>query len=63
LHAYFFVIFLPLPKFSKVTCNITLSLFHIFKEQSSTKLGLSLFFSLQTWYSFTLTPNLYQVCV
>jgi hypothetical protein len=33
--ACLFVIFLPLSKFSKFTCNIALNLFHILKEQSS----------------------------
>jgi hypothetical protein len=58
---YFLVIFF-LPKFSKFTCNISLSLIYILKEQSSEE-TFSLFFSLQTWFSFALTHNLDQVCV
>jgi hypothetical protein len=52
----YFLAILLLPKFSKFTCNIALGLIYILKEQSSEK-DFSLFFSLQTWFSFTVTPN------
>jgi hypothetical protein len=43
---WFFVIFLPLPKFSKFTCNIALNLFHVLKDNQVKRTFLLLSLSL-----------------